>query len=349
MTMEKIKSLKLRTKANEVDEEKGIVTVAVNGIGVKDSQNDISMPGSFNKTLRENMNRMRWFLNHRTDQLLGVPLSGEERDGNLIMTGKINLEKQIGRDTFADYKLYAENGRTLEHSIGVQAIKRDSVDSCKVLEWKMFEYSTLTAWGSNPQTFLVNLKSATADQVRDAVDFIRKAFKERGYSDERLKNYDMELNLLLKALNGDDIVTCPHCNHQFDYKEQFQHSFSQQVLDYANDYTRWLTERIVAEQIRALEPEVREEVTAIIDAIKAKGEEINEKSIADVMEYVRCPNCWAKGYKANKIIQEPASDSSVEPSDDTQPKNDKEDMELKSEAADSTSFFGGLNDLLNNK
>ena len=183
---EKIKSLQYKTKANDVGDE-GIVTVAVNGIGVKDSQNDISMPGSFNKTLKENIGRMRWFLNHRTDQLLGVPLSGKEEDGNLIMVGKINLEKQIGRDTLADYKLYAENGRTLEHSIGVQAIKRDSTDPRKVLEWRMMEYSTLTSWGSNPQTFLVNIKSATMDQVKEAIEFIRKAFVQRGYSDERLK------------------------------------------------------------------------------------------------------------------------------------------------------------------
>ena len=51
---EKIKSLQYKTKANDVD-EKGIVTVAVNGIGVKDSQNDISMPGSFNKTLKNRL------------------------------------------------------------------------------------------------------------------------------------------------------------------------------------------------------------------------------------------------------------------------------------------------------
>lgn len=55
---EKTKSLQYKTKANDVD-EKGIVTVAVNGIGVKDSQNDVSMPGSFNKTLKENIGRMR--------------------------------------------------------------------------------------------------------------------------------------------------------------------------------------------------------------------------------------------------------------------------------------------------
>lgn len=91
---EKIKSLQYKTKANDVD-EKGIVTVAVNGIGVKDSQNDISMPGSFNKTLKENIGRMRWFLNHRTDLLLGVPLSGKETEGNLVMVGQLNLENRL--------------------------------------------------------------------------------------------------------------------------------------------------------------------------------------------------------------------------------------------------------------
>lgn len=342
---EKIKRLMHKTKANEVDEEKGIITVAVNGIGVKDSQNDISMPGSFNKTLKEHMSRMRWFLNHRTDQLLGVPISGEEKDGNLVMVGKLNLNKQIGRDTLADYKLYAENGRTLEHSIGVQAIKRDKTDERKVLEWKMFEYSTLTAWGSNPQTFLVNIKSATEDQVKEAVDFIHKAFKERGYSDERLKNYDMELNLLLKSLNGDNVVTCPHCGYQFDFDAEELHTFSQQVLESANMYTRWIVEDVVSEQIRLLKPEIQAEVVAIIDAVKSNGKELTEKSITDVMEYVRCPHCWGKVYRANKIIQEPTPDP-IEPSADTQEKNDKEDMELKEEAATSTSFFGTLNNVL---
>ena len=80
MATEKMKCLQYKTKANDVD-EKGIVTVAVNGIGVKDSQGDISMSGSFDKTLREHMHKMRWFLNHQTDQLLGVPLSGKEENG----------------------------------------------------------------------------------------------------------------------------------------------------------------------------------------------------------------------------------------------------------------------------
>lgn len=346
---EKTKNLQYRTKANDVD-EKGIVTVAVNGIGVKDSQNDISMPGSFNKTLKENIGRMRWFLNHRTDQLLGVPLSGEEKEGNLVMVGKINLEKQIGRDTLADYKLYAENGRTLEHSIGVKAIKRDTVDPQKVLEWKMFEYSTLTSWGSNPQTFLVNLKSGTQEQVKDAVGFIKKAFRQHGYSDERLKEYDMQLEILLKALNGGNIVTCPSCGYQFDYDSVPEHTFSQQVLEMAAQYQRWITEDIVREEINRLSPEIRNNVVSIIDAVKAEGKGFSEKSLQDVMAFVRCPHCWAKVYRTSSLIQNPASEDtskSSEPSSDTQEKNDmgaQVSEEVKTKAAEEgTSFYGELN------
>lgn len=349
---EQVKSLQYKTKANDVDEEKGIVTVAVNGIGVKDSQDDISMPGSFNKTLKENIGRMRWFLNHRTDQLLGVPLSGKEEDGNLVMTGQLNLNKQIGRDILADYKLFAENGRTLEHSIGVRAMKRDEADPRKVLEWKMFEYSTLTHWGSNPQTFLVGIKSATQDQVKEAVKFIRKAFLQHGYSEERLKNYDMELNLLLKSLNGGIIVTCPHCGHQFDYESQPEQSFSQQVIELAAMYSRWITDGIVEQEMSKLTPEIREQVVAVLDPILSKENkfEFTEKAFADIMSYVRCPHCYSRVYKSNTIIQESdtsaASTATPEPSADTLEKGEQSDHEdvVKSEAGESTSFdFGALN------
>ena len=349
---EKTKSLQYRTKANDVD-EKGIVTVAVNGIGVKDSQNDISMPGSFNKTLKENIGRVRWVLNHRTDQLLGVPISGEEKEGNLIMVGQLNLEKQIGRDTLADYKLYAENGRTLEHSIGVKAIKRDETDPCKVLEWKMFEYSTLTSWGSNPQTFLVNLKSGTSEQVKDAIEFVRKAFRNTDYSEERLKQYDMELNLLLKAINGGNVVTCPHCGHQFDYDSQKEVTFSQQVLESASMYSRWLTDRIVSQEIDKLEPEVRADVIALIDSVKSEGQELTEKSVQNFMAYVRCPACYGRVYRSNALLQDNRTNifsGKSEPLNDTQDKTDgaQEDDDVKKKAADSTSFFGPLNKVFSN-
>lgn len=336
--MNGIKSLQYRTKANDVD-EKGIVTVAVNGIGVKDSQGDISMPGSFNKTLKEGMSRMKWFLNHDTTQLLGVPLHGEEKGGNLIMTGQLNLKKQIGRDILEDYKLYAEAGRTLEHSIGVKAIKRDNTDPAKVLEWRMFEYSTLTSWGANPQTFLVNIKSATQEQVKDAIDFLRLACKQKGYSDDRLTQFDMQMELLIKSLNGKNIVTCPYCGNQFDYDEQPEHTFATEVLDIARDYIRWRAQDCVRERMNELKPEIEAEVSSVLDLVKSKRpngvkeDEFIEKALTDITAFVRCPECWTRVYKTDLIIQQ---SNSSEPPAGTQEKQEKESS--TKEAAESTSM-----------
>lgn len=298
---ETLKRIPYRTKTADVD-EKGIVTVAVNGIGIEDSQKDISMPGSFVDTITRDIDRMRWFLNHDTTQLLGVPLHGEEKSDNLIVTGQLNLAKQIGRDILTDYKLYAEAGRTLEHSIGVKAVRRDNEDRRKVLQWKMYEYSTLTSWGANPNTYLVGIKSATAEQVRDAIDFLKMALKQKGYSDERFMNIEKELGALIKALDGSNMVVCPHCGTQFDFEDAEKVTFQQIVLDFANDYVRWTVQDIVADQIRALEPSIRADVLSIIDSVKAAKREVTEKSVADFATYARCPHCWGKVYAAQNTI-----------------------------------------------
>lgn len=334
-----------KTKANDLDEEKGIVTVAVNGIGIVDSQNDISMPGSFNKTLKENIARMKWFLNHDTTQLLGVPLEGEERDGNLVMTGQLNLAKQIGRDTLEDYKLYASAGRTLEHSIGVQAIKRDPDDKRKVLEWKMWEYSTLTSWGSNPQTYLVGIKNDNPGDVRANIELIRQALKMR-YSDERLNQYEMKLDMLNKALQGAVVVTCPHCGQEFVWDEAERYTLESQVLDLANQYMRWLTEGIVREEMSKLKPEIRAAVLAILNPVLSKcegkiDEELVRKSLADIAEYAYCPHCYSRVYNSSVIIgqETPAAKAkTAEPSGDTP----GEGQEQGKKAAAGT-FFGSLN------
>lgn len=343
---ENYQRLLYKTKANDLDETRGIVTVAVNGIGIVDSQNDISMPGSFNKTLKENITRMKWFLNHDTTQLLGVPLSGEEKDGNLVMVGQLNLSKQIGRDTLEDYKLYAAAGRTLEHSIGVQAVKRDKNDKRKVLEWKMWEYSTLTSWGSNPQTFLVGIKNDDPTTVRQNIEFIRRALQMR-YTDERLKQYEMRLDMLTKALEGAVVVTCPYCGQEFVWDEAERHTLSQQVLDCANSYLRWITDGIVREEMSKLKPEIRAAVLAILNPVLSKmdgkiDEEIVTKSLEDLAEFAYCPNCYSRVYNSSIMLEQSApalEKTEDEPSDDTR---DEEDEEQEEKAAKST-FFGGLN------
>lgn len=182
----------LKSKVKDVD-EKGIVIVAANAFGNVDSQGDISMPGSFSKTINENFDRVKWFLNHDTTKLLGVPLSARESMTHLEVTGQINLKKDIGRDTYEDYKLYAEHGKSLEHSIGVDAIKYDIKDNIrKVTEWKLWEFSTLTNWGANPNTPMLEIKS----DVKEHIKWLELSMKKANYTDERFIEIEKALNIL---------------------------------------------------------------------------------------------------------------------------------------------------------
>lgn len=162
-----VKQKVFKSQTKELD-EKGRVLIAVNAFNNEDSDGDISKPGSFKKTLKENFDRIRWFLNHNSSILLGVPIKGYEEGSYLIMEAQFNLEKEIARDTYEDYKLYKEHGRSLEHSVGLQAIKYDVNDETYVRtvhEWKLWEFSTLTHWGSNEDTPLLNIKDKQKDII----------------------------------------------------------------------------------------------------------------------------------------------------------------------------------------
>ena len=195
------KFITIEKEIKDVDETKGIVQMYVNAFDNEDSNGDISIKGSFRKTIKENFDRIKHLLNHDTQKLLGLPLEMTEDDFGLLVTSQMNLKKQLVKDVFEDYKLYAEHNRTLEHSIRVQAVKRDSKDEKKVLEWKLWEYSTLYGWGANPETPMINIK--------DLSD-LEMMISEGNYSDERAKQIQ-ELYDKLKALMkpGDNHIEIP--------------------------------------------------------------------------------------------------------------------------------------------
>jgi HK97 family phage prohead protease len=171
--------MKIITKESEIKavKDKGIVQMYVNAFDNEDSDGDISMKGSFAKTIQENLKRIRHFLNHDFTKLLGAPIEMKEDDFGLLVTSQMNMNKEIARDVFEDYKLYQELGRSLEHSVAVEAIKRDEEDNRYVKEWRLWEYSTLTMWGANARTPLVSMKS----DMKEVIDEMLK----RDYSEQR--------------------------------------------------------------------------------------------------------------------------------------------------------------------
>lgn len=210
--MEELKK-SLTNEIKNVDEKQGIVQFYANAFNVVDSDGDVSLPGSFSKTLKDNIGRMRWLLNHDTDKLLGVPfIDGGIQDGfGLLATNKANMSKTISKDTFQDYLLYKEYGRTLEHSVRVRPIKFETVandaipvefksqamafgmDQIRIVkEWSMFEVSTVM-WGANQHTPMVDIKSL--EHLDDTLAFLDRMLKG-DYTDERLKKIEETYNIL---------------------------------------------------------------------------------------------------------------------------------------------------------
>jgi HK97 family phage prohead protease len=136
-----------------------------------DADGDIIRRGAFTKTIAEQgpssrQPRIKHLLNHDPSQPLGVLTSLTEDDYGLA------YESQIGsHDLGEDFIKMIESGLITEHSIGFQIVKRNRVQSWEdyqanpaggqfeITEVKLYEGSSLTAWGANPMTPITSLKS----------------------------------------------------------------------------------------------------------------------------------------------------------------------------------------------
>ena len=160
------KKLNTKSSIEDVNSEKGIVKIRVSAFGNIDSYGDIMDSKAFNKTISDfksnGKTRVKHLKNHNWDQAIGVPLEMNVTSKGLEVVSKINLEKQLGKETFSDYKFYAENGQTLEHSIGYSVVKEEKSqeEGANILkEVSLYEYSSLDFLGANSETPLLDLKN----------------------------------------------------------------------------------------------------------------------------------------------------------------------------------------------
>ena len=318
----------LKTKSNIIADE-GIVTIAVNAFGNIDFQGDISMPGSYTKTLNENFKRVKHFRNHDPNQLVGCPIEGKEEGGYLVFKSAMSMGTEIGRDTFENYKLYNKYGLTLEHSVGVQDIKRDATDKRKVLEWMLWEFSSLYGWGANADTPLLDLKSLNFQHdPKKAIPFIHDALKMK-FSDATLIQYENYLDLISKALAGDSQIVECSCGLKFDYHSVNEHTLQDEVKNLYSRYVNWMVQDIVHEEVQKIEPELRTQIQDIINS---------KKSIDAFENYVYCPKCYKKHFKSEIIeIETSKSKGIVKPSNDTSHDDSRQN---------GTITFKSVNDLL---
>ena len=156
----------LTTKAEIEDLDKGIVKIRVSSFIGKDAAGDIMDEKAFNQSISifnsSKRSRIKHLHDHDTNKLLGLPLEITKTPEGLEIISKMNIDKQSVRDVYSDYKFMAENGDTLEHSIGYIPVKRvrSNDDDANILkEVDLKEYSTLSFLGAHGNTPLLDIKS----------------------------------------------------------------------------------------------------------------------------------------------------------------------------------------------
>jgi HK97 family phage prohead protease len=166
-----IKTEVLTAEIMDMNPKQGIVTGYFSKFNNVDADGDIIRPGAFTKTIKEqgpqsSLPRIKHLLNHDPSLPLGVLKSLTEDNYGLA------YESQVGsHEGGEDFIKMVESGLITEHSIGFKIIKRNliqtyenylmnpSAGQYEITEIKLYEGSSLTAWGANPLTPITSLKS----------------------------------------------------------------------------------------------------------------------------------------------------------------------------------------------
>jgi len=206
-------AIHLPASIKDMDVKKGIVTGYAASFNTLDSDNDIIMPGAFTKTIKDQgpdsvQPRIKHLLNHNSSQPLGKPLVLKEDTTGLY------YESQVGTHNLAvDFLKMVESGLITEHSIGYGVVKKTVVNpdadwrdqQTQLHELKLWEFSSLTAWGANQYTPLIGVKSLEAVEKR--MENLIKAIRGGTFTDSTFEFLEQELLFMQKAFK--DISTKP--------------------------------------------------------------------------------------------------------------------------------------------
>lgn len=165
-----VKTINLGVSFKDADQKKGIVTGYFANFDNVDSDGDIIRKGAFKKSILEwgpesTQPRIKHLLNHNSSQPLGkISMLYEDTKG-------LAYESLIGTHTLGrDFIKMVESQLVTEHSIGYQVMKRNQLQDYEgymknpgdgwfeLTDLKMYEGSSLTAWGANSLTPLTGLK-----------------------------------------------------------------------------------------------------------------------------------------------------------------------------------------------
>ncbi|MGN0020811.1 MAG: HK97 family phage prohead protease [Sphingobacterium hotanense] len=186
--------VKSNSELKDFDAAQGILEVYANVYNIKDSHGDISIPGSFNKTVLEQKHEIIVLRNHKEDHLMGVPTEFDANDPyGLRSVLEFNMKNAVANDTYNDVVFRHQKGQSVGVSIGAWVMKRGK-NKADVLEYKLKEISVLpTLLPSNHLSVITSYKSES--EKHEVIKYLEEMYN-LPYSDKRL----IEVENILKSL-----------------------------------------------------------------------------------------------------------------------------------------------------
>ena len=201
----------LQASIKDMDMKQGIITGYAASFNTLDADNDIILPGAFQKTISDQgpksvQPRIKHLLNHNTDWPVGVPMLLSEDQKGLYYESKAGTN-----DIAVDVLKMIDSGLITEHSIGYRTIRKNVMNpeadwenqKTQLQELKLYEFSSLTGWGANQYTPLIGVKSK--QNIEERIDRLIKACANGTFTDTTARFLEDELLFLQKAFK--DIST----------------------------------------------------------------------------------------------------------------------------------------------
>jgi HK97 family phage prohead protease len=180
----------------DVDAKKGIVTGYFSAFDVKDSDGDIIRPGAFKRSIDEwfPKGRIKHLMNHDPSKPLGVLQVLNEDSYGLYYESKVGTHN-LGQD----FIKMVESELVKEHSIGFSVVREQKgQDGNEMFDLKLYEGSSLTAWGANEFTPLLGMKS-TKD-IKDRIKTFEKFVRNSNATDEAIEMCLLEIKQLYQVV-----------------------------------------------------------------------------------------------------------------------------------------------------
>ena len=218
-------------KIKDLDSKKGIVQGYFASFGTLDSDEDVFEKGAFKKSILEvgpksQKPRVKHLLDHSTAKAIGTLLELEEDNIGLLYTSQLGRHS-LGRDALMMY----EDGIITEHSVGFNTIKSENGTAGYniIKEARLWEGSSLQAWGANMNTPVVGVKTFTKEDIKERINKFQKALRVGNYTDETFEMLLIELEQLKGLILQAEVAMPPHVPELDTKNEVLAESFLSKI------------------------------------------------------------------------------------------------------------------------